>query len=150
MGIPPAPRGVPKIEVTFDIDANGIVNVSARDNGTNKEQQIVIQSSGGLNKEQMERMVREAEEHASDDHARRELAEAANQADGIITDTEHKITEYKEQLDADKIAELEEMIVKLREMLGNKDAQSAEELRTAVTDLQQRTLDAFKGVYDKV
>merc|ERR1712087_624050 len=84
VGIPPAPRGVPQIEVTFDIDANGIVNVSARDKGTGREQQIVIQSSGGLSKDDIENMVRNAEAHAKEDKKKKEIVEAVNQADSII------------------------------------------------------------------
>merc|ERR1712109_429226 len=84
VGIPPAPRGVPQIEVTFDIDANGIVNVSSRDKGTGKEQQIVIQSSGGLNKDQIENMVKDAEKYAEEDKKRREIMEERNQADRVI------------------------------------------------------------------
>merc|ERR1712043_139943 len=90
-GIPPAPRGVPQVEVTFDIDANGIVNVHARDKGTGKEQQIVIQSSGGLSKDQIENMVRNAEQHAEEDKRKREIIEVLNQADSIIHDTESKM-----------------------------------------------------------
>merc|ERR1719322_423195 len=90
VGIPPAPRGVPQVEVTFDIDANGIVNVHARDKGTGKEQQIVIQSSGGLSKDQIENMVREAEANAEQDKVNRERVEAINQAEGILHDTERK------------------------------------------------------------
>nr|3DQG_A Chain A, Heat shock 70 kDa protein F [Caenorhabditis elegans]3DQG_B Chain B, Heat shock 70 kDa protein F [Caenorhabditis elegans]3DQG_C Chain C, Heat shock 70 kDa protein F [Caenorhabditis elegans]3DQG_D Chain D, Heat shock 70 kDa protein F [Caenorhabditis elegans] len=81
VGIPPAPRGVPQVEVTFDIDANGIVNVSARDRGTGKEQQIVIQSSGGLSKDQIENMIKEAEKNAAEDAKRKELVEVINQAE---------------------------------------------------------------------
>merc|ERR1719399_972808 len=88
VGLPPAPKGVPKIEVTFDIDANGIVNVSARDEGTGKEQQIVIQSSGGLSKDEIENMVSDAEKYAGEDAQRREQVEARNSAEGIIHDTE--------------------------------------------------------------
>merc|ERR1712174_185563 len=89
-GIPPAPRGVPQIEVTFDIDANGIVNVHARDKGTGKEQQIVIQSSGGLSKDEIENMVKNAEAHAEADKVKRDRIEAVNKAEGIIHDTETK------------------------------------------------------------
>merc|ERR1712109_401759 len=83
-GIPPAPRGVPQIEVTFDIDANGIVNVHARDKGTGKEQQIVIQSSGGLNTDQIENMLKDAEKYAEEDKKRKEIMEERNQADRVI------------------------------------------------------------------
>ncbi|KAA0197423.1 Heat shock protein 70 [Fasciolopsis buskii] len=103
IGIPPAPRGVPQIEVTFDIDANGIVNVSARDKGTGKEQQIVIRSSGGLSKEDIENMVRNAEQYAETDKRRRDLVEAINQAEGIVHDTESKISEYKDQLPENEV-----------------------------------------------
>merc|ERR1711942_83626 len=102
VGIPPAPRGVPQVEVTFDIDANGIVNVSARDKGTGKEQQIVIQSSGGLSKDQIENMVRNAEKYAEEDRIKKERVEYCNQAEGIIHDTESKMEEFKEQLPADE------------------------------------------------
>lgn len=103
VGIPPAPRGVPQVEVTFDIDANGIVNVSARDRGTGKEQQIVIQSSGGLSKDQIENMVRDAEKHAAEDQEKKELIEVLNQADSVLHDTESKINEYADQLDAENV-----------------------------------------------
>ncbi|XP_036354965.1 stress-70 protein, mitochondrial isoform X2 [Octopus sinensis] len=103
IGIPPAPRGVPQIEVTFDIDANGIVNVSARDKGTGKEQQIVIQSSGGLSKDEIENMVKNAEKFAEEDRKKKEIVEAVNQAEGIIHDTESKMEEFKEQLPQDEV-----------------------------------------------
>merc|ERR1712002_508772 len=90
VGLPPAPRGVPQVEVTFDIDANGIVNVSARDKGTGREQQIVIQSSGGLSKDQIENMIKNAENYAEEDRRRKERVEAVNTAEGIIHDTETK------------------------------------------------------------
>merc|ERR1712209_190068 len=105
IGIPPAPRGVPQIEVTFDIDANGIVNVHARDKGTGKEQQIVIQSSGGLSKDQIENMVREA----------------VNQAEGVLHDTETKLEEYKDQVPAEDVTKMKEKIAEVREALTNKD-----------------------------
>src|SRR5688500_20154413 len=88
VGIPPAPRGVPQIEVTFDIDANGIVNVSARDKGTGKEQQIRIQASGGLSDREIEQMVKEAQEHAEEDRQRKEQIEARNRAGSTVDTTE--------------------------------------------------------------
>src|SRR5688500_19097925 len=91
-GIPPAPRGVPQIEVTFDIDANGIVNVSAKDRGTGKTQNITITASSGLAKEEVERMVREAQSHADEDKARREEIEARNLADTLVYQTETTIS----------------------------------------------------------
>lgn len=103
VGIPPAPRGVPQIEVAFDIDANGIVHVSAKDKGTGREQQIIIQSSGGLSKEEIENMIRKAEEYAATDKKKRELIEAVNQAESILHDTEAKLEEYKSQLPSDDV-----------------------------------------------
>lgn len=103
VGIPPAPRGVPQIEVVFDIDANGIVHVSARDKGTGKEQQIVIQSSGGLSKDEIENMVKNAEQFAQADRVRKERVEAINQAEGIVHDTETKMEEYKSQLPQEEV-----------------------------------------------
>ena len=94
IGIPPAPRGVPQIEVTFDIDANGIVSVSAKDKATGKEQQIRIQASGGLSETEIERMVREAEQHAAEDKRRRAVVEARNQADALIHAAEKQLQEH--------------------------------------------------------
>ena len=98
VGIPPAPRGMPQIEVTFDIDANGIVNVSAKDKATGKEQQIRIQASGGLSEAEIQRMVREAEQHAAEDKRRREVIEARNQADALIYSTEKNLKEHGDRL----------------------------------------------------
>lgn len=103
VGIPPAPRGVPQIEVTFDIDANGIVHVSARDKGTGKEQQIVIQSSGGLSKDEIENMVKNAEQYAQADKVKRDRVEAINQAESIVHDTESKMDEFKDQLPQEEV-----------------------------------------------
>src|SRR5205814_2230401 len=103
MGIPPSPRGMPQIEVTFDIDANGIVNVSAKDKATGKEQQIRIQASGGLSEADIQRMVREAEQHAAEDKRRREVIEARNQADALIYGAERDLKEHGDRLnDADR------------------------------------------------
>lgn len=104
VGIPPAPRGVPQIEVVFDIDANGIVHVSAKDKGTGKEQQIVIQSSGGLSKDEIENMVKKAEEYAAADKKKRELVELVNQGESIVHDTETKMEEFKAQLPAEEVS----------------------------------------------
>ena len=101
VGLPPAPRGVPQIEVAFDIDANGIVNVSAKDKGTGKEQQIRIQASGGLNEAEIERMVKEAEEHAEEDRQRKEAIEARNQADSLICSSEKSLKEHGDKIGAD-------------------------------------------------
>ncbi|KAF8562235.1 hypothetical protein P879_09304 [Paragonimus westermani] len=150
IGIPPAPRGVPQIEVTFDIDANGIVNVSARDKGTGKEQQIVIRSSGGLSKDDIENMVRNAEQYAEADKQRRELVEVINQAEGIVHDTESKIAEYKDQLPADERENLGKQIEELRTKLNNKENETVESIRTATNNLQQASLKLFELAYKKM
>lgn len=150
VGIPPAPRGVPQVEVTFDIDANGIVNVSARDRGTGKEQQIVIQSSGGLSKDQIENMVREAEKHAAEDSAKKERIEASNQADGVLHDTEQKLTEFADQLPKDEADALRTKIGEVRKELEKRDDMTAQQIRETVTDLQQKSLKLFEAAYKKM
>merc|ERR1712141_372462 len=150
VGIPPAPRGVPQIEVTFDIDANGIVNVHARDKGTGKEQQIVIQSSGGLSKDEIENMVKNAEAHAEADKQKRDRIEAVNQAEGILHDTETKIEEYKDQLPAEDVTKIKEKITEVREALTNKDSMDPEEIKKTVNDLQQSSLKLFEMAYKKM
>jgi molecular chaperone DnaK len=107
VGIPPAPRGVPQIEVTFDIDANGIVHVTAKDKGTGKEQQIRIQASGGLTDSDIEKMVQEAEQFAEEDKKRRGAAEAKNQAESLIHTTEQQLREHGDKVDASVKAEIE-------------------------------------------
>jgi len=152
IGIPPAPRGVPQVEVTFDIDANGIVNVSARDKGTGKEQQIVIQSSGGLSKDQIENMVRNAEQHAEEDKVKREQIEVLNQADSIIHDTEAKMEEYKDQLPQDECDKIKEKIAAVKETIANKDTnnKTPEEIKQETNDLQQASLKLFEMAYKKM
>jgi molecular chaperone DnaK len=121
VGIPPAPRGMPQIEVTFDIDANGIVNVSAKDKATGKEQQIRIQASGGLSEAEIQRMVREAEQHAAEDKKRRELVEARNQADALIYTTEKELKENESRISqADRDA-AEQAIPALRSAMAGDD-----------------------------
>merc|ERR1712111_296711 len=150
VGIPPAPRGVPQIEVTFDIDANGIVNVHARDKGTGKEQQIVIQSSGGLSKDQIENMVREAEANAEQDKINRERVEAINQAEGILHDTESKMDEFKDQLPSEDIAKMKEKIQEVRDKLQDKENMDPEDIKKTVSDLQQSSLNLFEMAYKKM
>jgi len=150
VGIPPAPRGVPQVEVTFDIDANGIVNVHARDKGTGKEQQIVIQSSGGLSKDEIENMVREAEAHAETDKINRERVEAINQAEGVLHDTESKMEEFKEQLPSEDVSKMKEKIAEVRGKLENKDSMEPEAIKEAVNDLQQSSLKLFEMAYKKM
>merc|ERR1712012_1422804 len=129
VGIPPAPRGVPQVEVTFDIDANGIVNVSARDKGTGKEQQIVIQSSGGLSKDEIENMILNAEKYAAADRIKKERVEKCNQAEGIIHDTESKMEEFKDQLPAEECNSLKEKIAEVRKVLEQREDKTPEEIK---------------------
>merc|ERR1711990_282048 len=150
VGIPPAPRGVPQVEVTFDIDANGIVNVSARDKGTGREQQIVIQSSGGLSKDDIENMVKNAEKHAEEDRKKKEIVEAVNQAEGIIHDTESKMEEYKDQLPSEEYDKLKTKIEETKTMLANKENESGEDIKAKVSDLQQASLKLFEMAYKKM
>uniref|UniRef100_A0A8C7QDH7 Stress-70 protein, mitochondrial n=1 Tax=Oncorhynchus mykiss TaxID=8022 RepID=A0A8C7QDH7_ONCMY len=150
VGIPPAPRGVPQIEVCFDIDANGIVHVSAKDKGTGREQQIVIQSSGGLSKDDIENMVKNAEKYAEEDRRRKDRVEAVNQAEGIVHDTESKMEEFKDQLPADECNKLKEEIAKVRDLLSRKDEETGENIKQAATTLQQASLKLFEMAYKKV
>jgi len=150
VGIPPAPRGVPQVEVTFDIDANGIVNVHARDKGTGKEQQIVIQSSGGLSKDEIENMVREAEAHAEADKINRERVEAINQAEGVLHDTESKMDEFKDQLPSEDVAKMKEKIAEVRDKLQDKENMDPEQIKSTVNDLQQSSLKLFEMAYKKM
>ncbi|MCP9307323.1 molecular chaperone DnaK [Zymomonas mobilis] len=121
VGIPPAPRGVPQIEVTFDIDANGIVNVSAKDKGTGKEQQIRIQASGGLSEGDIDKMVKDAEKFAADDKHRRELAEAKNNGDSLVHTTERQLTELGDKVDAALKTEVEAAVAAVKTALEGED-----------------------------
>jgi molecular chaperone DnaK len=133
-GIPPAPRGVPQIEVTFDIDANGIVSVSAKDLGTGKVQQITITGGTALAKGEIERMVHEAEGHAAEDHSRREAAEARNQADHVAYQTEKTLKEYGDKLSESEKADIQAKLDALRTVVKQTDA-TAEKLRSATEAL---------------
>src|SRR6187455_3316811 len=121
MGIPPAPRGVPQVEVTFDIDANGIVNVSAKDKGTGKEQQIRIQASGGLSDSEVERMVKDAESHAEEDKKRRELVEAKNHAEALIHSTEKSLAEHGSKVGEAERRAIEDALASLKEAVKGSD-----------------------------
>ena len=138
-GIPPAPRGSPQIEVTFDIDANGIVNVGARDRATGKEQSISIQSSGGISEDQIQQMVRDAEEHAEKDKERKAAIEAKNEADTSVYSAERNLEEHKEKLPADVVSEIEKAIADTREAMGGDDAEkimeSVNALRKSLTKI---------------
>ena len=132
VGIPPAPRGVPQVEVTFDIDANGIVNVQAKDLGTGREQKITITASSGLSKEEIDKMMREAESHADEDKQARERVEAHNKLDSMIYSTEKTLSENRDKVDASVAAEIESA---LTEAKGKLNSQDAAELNTAYDEL---------------
>jgi len=121
VGIPPSPRGIPQVEVTFDIDANGIVNVSASDKSTGKVQSIVIQSSGGLDKDQIEKMVREAEEMKVEDEKRKVQVEIKNEADSLTYSTEKSLNENRDKLTSEIIQEIETALTEVRNALNNND-----------------------------
>jgi molecular chaperone DnaK len=132
VGIPPAPRGMPQIEVTFDIDANGIVNVSAKDKGTGKEQQIKIQASGGLSDADIDKMVKDAEANAAADKRKRELVEARNRADAAIHDTEKNLKEHGEKLSPSEKSAVEADIAALKEVVAGEDAEAIQAKTQAV------------------
>jgi molecular chaperone DnaK len=134
IGIPPAPRGVPQIEVTFDIDANGIVHVSAKDLGTGKEQSIRITASSGLTEEEIKRMIKEAEMHAAEDRKRRETAEARNQLDALVYQTEKNLKEHGAQLDASTRSNIEDALAQAKKELEGNDAEA---MRRATERLTQ-------------
>jgi len=143
-GIPPAPRGVPQIEVTFDIDANGIVNVSARDKGTGREQKITIVASSGLSKDQIDRMVRDAESHAAEDRRRKEEVEERNLADSAAYRSEKSLTELGDKLAADQKSELESKIADVRAALSTDDISRIKEARES---LEQSFYKISESIY---
>jgi molecular chaperone DnaK len=134
VGIPPAPRGVPQIEVTFDIDANGIVNVSAKDKASGKEQSIRIQASGGLSEADIQKMVKEAEAHAEEDKRRKELVEARNHADAAVYSTEKALKESETRIPADLKKQVEQAAAEVKQLLTSENARS---IRQATERLQQ-------------
>jgi molecular chaperone DnaK len=137
-GIPPAPRGVPQIEVAFDIDANGILHVGARDKATGREQSIKITASSGLSEAEIQRMVREAEEHRADDEARRTLIEARNRADAVIYQTEKAVQEAGEHLPAELRQEIETQIEKTRQAVAGEDAAAIESATNDLLTVSQK------------
>ncbi|WBY15741.1 molecular chaperone DnaK [Erythrobacteraceae bacterium WH01K] len=138
VGIPPAPRGVPQIEVTFDIDANGIVNVSAKDKGTGKEQTIKIQASGGLNEADIDQMVQDAEKFAEEDKKRRESAEARNQADSLVHATEKQIEEHGDKIDAGLKSDVEAKIAEVKTALEGDDADAISAKSQELTEVAMK------------
>ncbi len=144
VGIPAAPRGMPQIEVTFDIDANGLVNVAAKDKATGKEQQIQIQASGGLNEDEIEKMVKEAETHAADDQARKERVELNNQADGLIHSTEKNLKEHDDKIDDADKTQVEADIAALREVM---DSDDRETIKSKLEALSQSAMKIGEAMY---
>ena len=146
VGIPPAPRGMPQIEVTFDIDANGIVNVSAKDKATNKEQKIKIQASGGLSDSDIENMVKDAESHAEEDKKKKESIDARNQADALVYSTEKSMKEHGEKLPAEDKEKIESSVKDLKDVLANAEATS-EEITAKVETLNASAMKLGEMMY---
>jgi molecular chaperone DnaK len=144
VGVAPAPRGSPQIEVTFDIDANGIVNVSARDKATGKEQQIRIQASGGLTEQDIQRMVREAEQHAAEDRTRRQLIEARNQADSLIYQVEKELRENRGRLDTAEQGRIEDAINALRTAIAGEDLDAIRQRMEALSQAARRLAEVIQ------
>jgi molecular chaperone DnaK len=143
VGIPPAPRGVPQIEVTFDIDANGIVNVSAKDLATGKEQSIQITASSGLSKEEIDRLVKDAEMHADEDHKRKELVEARNQADALIYATEKSIKDLGSKVDDATKTKVEEAVAALKKGMESDDVDEIKRLSEELTQTSHKLAEAM-------
>jgi len=146
VGIPPAPRGVPQIEVTFDIDANGIVNVSAKDQGTGKEQSIKITASSGLSEEEIDQLVKDAEAHAEEDKKRKELVEAKNMADSLIYSTEKSVGEVGDKLDADTKGSINTAIENLKKAMESDDA---DEIKQKTEELTQASHKLAEAMYSQ-
>ena len=144
VGIPPAARGLPQIEVTFDIDANGIVNVSAKDKATGKEQQIRIQASGGLSDDDIEKMVKEAEENAESDKKKREVIDAKNQADGLVHETEKNLKEHGDKVSEDDKNKIESDLEELKKV---KDSDDLESIKSKTEQLVQSSLKLGEAIY---
>jgi molecular chaperone DnaK len=144
VGLPPAPRGTPQIEVTFDIDANGIVNVSAKDKGTGKEQKIQIQASGGLSEEEIQKMVKEAEANKEADKKKRESVDAKNQADSLVFSTEKSLKEHGDKISAEEKKAIEDGITDLKKSLEGTDI---EDTKKKTQNLIQVSMKLGEAVY---
>ncbi|KAG8873430.1 70-kilodalton heat shock protein [Tulasnella sp. 331] len=153
VGIPPAPKGIPQIEITFDIDADGIVNVGAKDKATNKDQSMTIASSSGLSDKDIERMVSESEQYAESDKARKLVIEESNKADSVCADTEKAMNEFKDQLDAAEKDKVTKLVAELREIAVKGQAGdatvTAEQIKAAIDATQTASLGLFQKVYEK-
>jgi len=143
VGIPPAPRGVPQVEVTFDIDANGLVSVTAKDKGTGKEQQIKIQASGGLSDADIEQMVRDAEAFAEEDKKRRESAEAKNNAESLVHSTEKQLEEHGDKIDAALKGEIEAAVAETKTAIEGGDAEAMTEKASALAQIAMKLGEAI-------
>ena len=144
VGIPPAPRGMPQIEVTFDIDANGIVQVSAKDKATNKEQQIRIQASGGLSEADIQKMVKDAELHAEEDKKKRELIDARNQGEALVHSTEKHLKEYGDKVAAAEKGQIETAMEALKEALKGEEAEA---IKNKTNELAQVAMKLGEAMY---
>jgi len=144
VGIPPAPRGMPQVEVTFDIDANGIVNVSAKDKATNKEQQIRIQASGGLSDADIQKMVKDAEANAAEDKKRRELVEAKNQGESLVHSTEKSVKEFGDKVPAEDKSAIETAMETLKTALGGEDVEA---IKARTNELLQASMKLGEAMY---
>jgi molecular chaperone DnaK len=145
-GIPAAPRGVPQVEVTFDIDANGIVHVAAKDLGTGKEQSISITASSGLSKEEINKMVRDAEAHADEDKSKREVIEARNHADSMVYGTEKSLKEFGNKISTDEKGAIENKLTELKKLM---EGENAEAIKKATEDLAQSAHKLAEAMYSK-
>jgi molecular chaperone DnaK len=144
VGLPPAPRGVPQIEVAFDIDANGIVNVTAKDMATGKEQKITISGSGGLSKTDVDKLVKEAQSHAADDQAKRDLIDARNQADTLAYQVEKTVADNREKVPVGELSQAEAAIATVRQAIQNDDLAA---IRTATEALQRASHAIAEHLY---
>ena len=144
MGLPPAPRGIPQVEVAFDIDANGIIAVSAKDLGTGNLQQIKIEGGSGLNPNEVDRMVHEAEAHADEAHQLHELAEAKNAAEQLLYGSERTLKEHRDKLSADEVSNIESRMEELRKAVEGSDAS---EIRAKTEALQEASHKLAEAVY---
>ncbi|CAG8632130.1 8544_t:CDS:2, partial [Acaulospora morrowiae] len=151
-GIPPLPKGVPQIEVTFDIDADGIVNVAARDIATGKDQSITIAASSGLSKDEIQNMIFEAERHAEEDREKKETIEASNRAEATISDIEKSMNEFKDQLDQTEAENIRSQIQSLRDLMTRAQAGESvkvDEINNKIGEVQNASLKLFEMVYKK-
>jgi molecular chaperone DnaK len=143
IGLPPAPRGMPQIEVTFDIDANGILNVAAKDKATGKEQKITITSSSGLSKDEVEKMAKDAEAHGADDQRRRDLVEARNRADSMVYNTEKTLREHRAKISDEDAKRIEEAIEATKKSMQSEDPAEVNKALETLTQASHKLAEAM-------